>query len=137
MTECVQNTFLFTSFFIAPSKDLFFFFLLPLEFKLYPQMCTPELRNGFIFAFHNLINIHLLSAFSFPFEKKMYLFLQHPIIFLIILIASFWCFYTLFIFFISTIRILGRLNTLLMDIQLAFIICWPFGLQLHINNSGS
>lgn len=136
MTECVQNTFLFTSFFIAPSKDLLFFFLFHLEFKIYPQICTPELRNGFIFAFHNLINIHLFSAFIFPFEK-LYLFLQHPITPLIILIASFWCFSTLFIFFISAIRILGRENKLLMAIQLTFSICWPFELQLHINDSGS
>lgn len=81
------------------SIQRYFILLLHLiDFKLYPQMCTPELRNGLIFAFHNLINI-LLSAFIFPFWKKIVSFSSvPPIILLIILIASFWCFLLYYFF---------------------------------------
>lgn len=82
------------------SIQRYFILLLHLiDFKLYPQMCTPELRNGLIFAFHNLINILLLSAFIFPFWKKIVSFSSvPPIILLIILIASFWCFLLYYFF---------------------------------------
>lgn len=109
MRECVQNIFAFTFFFIAPSKDILFFILQLLDFKLYPQMRAPELRTGFIFALHNLIDIHLSQHLYFHSEKIVSFSLVPLIIPLVILIPLFWCFSTLlFLFFILAISILGK-----------------------------
>ena len=77
LRQCVQNTSLLTSFSIAQPKATPLFSHV-LQISSNTLQCVPRISCELTFAFHNVINIHLLSAVVFLFWEKKKSFAPVP-----------------------------------------------------------